>query len=279
MAWFRLDDQMAFHAKIVAAGNEAAGAWARCGCWSSAQGTDGAVPWPVALTIATRPVWDRLVAVGLCDLSEDGESLSIHDFLDWNPTASEVARLRNNRAKAGRNGGKQKASKSLASARPLLGVCQHSVLANPCPIPSPDPNPEIQNAHTLRAGAREQAEPAAPPRQSASPDAARIAAELAKHPSLATLPPELPEILLGRAMARGTRLEWLAEAIAEAAADVAGQGLDTAAVQRTVRAYCDRARPKRPDAPTARKFRTQTSVQPTAPGQLEAWANAAKQRG
>mgnify|MGYP001371796582 CR=1 FL=1 len=52
MAWARLDDQFAFHHKVVKAGNEVAGIFARAICWSSANDTDGFIPDEIALLLA-----------------------------------------------------------------------------------------------------------------------------------------------------------------------------------------------------------------------------------
>ena len=94
MSWFRLNDEGAFHAKVLAAGNEAYGAWCRAGQWSSAHLTEGFIAEPVALSIAPRRVWERLRestagrSVGLVE--ERAGGWQIHDFLDCNPTAEEV---------------------------------------------------------------------------------------------------------------------------------------------------------------------------------------------
>ncbi len=54
MAWARLDDQFAFHRKVVKAGNEVAGIFSRSICWSSANDTDGFIPDEIALLIAGK---------------------------------------------------------------------------------------------------------------------------------------------------------------------------------------------------------------------------------
>ena len=52
MSWFKVDDQLAFNAKVVAAGNEAMGLWVRAGSWSAAQLTDGFIPEHMANAMA-----------------------------------------------------------------------------------------------------------------------------------------------------------------------------------------------------------------------------------
>ncbi len=153
MTWFKIDDKFSFNEKVLGAGNQAIGAWSRAGSWSSERGTDGVVPWSVALTIDQREVWDKLIEVGLCDLSDDGQELTIHNFLRYNPSASKVAKTRKSRAKAGALGGKQKASNALANASQVAGndlANQKHAPGNditkswpPDPDPDPDPKSEI----------------------------------------------------------------------------------------------------------------------------------------
>jgi hypothetical protein len=146
MAWFRLDDQGAFHAKVLAAGNDAYGAWCRAGQWSSGHGTEGRIPRSTALTVARQKVWDRLVATGLCEsLGDDG--WQIHDFLDWNPTVEEVDGRRATRSEAGRQGGLKKAAnvaarKQAASKPPSKTLASAQQNSAPIPIPIPIPIPE-----------------------------------------------------------------------------------------------------------------------------------------
>lgn len=154
MAWFRLDDQGAFHAKVIAAGNEAYGAWCRAGQWSSLHLTEGRIPRATALTIARQKIWERLVASGLCvSLGDDG--YQIHDFLDWNPSAAEVLAKREARADAGRKGGirrgESRRPKQPAKQVPSIGqandqakgeaIASAKTKQNSTPIPIPIPIP------------------------------------------------------------------------------------------------------------------------------------------
>ena len=104
MTWFRVDDQSPFHRKVIAAGNEAWGAFCRGGAVSSGQRTDGFVADEVAFLIAAEPIWKRLVEVKLAHREDGGWRL--HDYTDWNPTAKEVEKLRKAKASAGKVGGR-----------------------------------------------------------------------------------------------------------------------------------------------------------------------------
>lgn len=91
MAWVRVDDNAAFHGKIVHAGNEAVGVWIRCLAWCNSNLTDGVVPRHIALLIADqeqRPI-DRLLAAGLFEVGGEGV-FQIHDFADYQMSAAEV---------------------------------------------------------------------------------------------------------------------------------------------------------------------------------------------
>jgi hypothetical protein len=165
MSWFRLDDQGAFHAKVIRAGNDAYGAWCRAGQWSSAQLTDGRIPWRVALTIGPRKLWTRLLDAGLCD-PVDGDNLRIHDFLVYNPTAEEV---RAERARKARNVADLRARRRTQVtadvtdpvAAPVTGNVTGNVTggvtgvkSRPDPDPDPDPLLTLSGESTARVAAQ-----------------------------------------------------------------------------------------------------------------------------
>lgn len=108
MSWFKVDDTSAFNAKVMAAGNEAWGAFCRVGAWCAQQLSDGRFSRAIALTIAPMRVWEKLSAVGLVDRLENGE-MQMHDYLDRNPSREQVmaerefARRRVNRFRSGLN--------------------------------------------------------------------------------------------------------------------------------------------------------------------------------
>ena len=186
MSWFRVDDKAAFHRKIIAAGNEACGAFFRAGAWSSGEGTNGFIPLEIGLLIAPQTVWDRLVAVpshctaGLAEeeITSTGgvtgvSGWRLHDFLDYNPEAGELAQKRealsDARRRAGAAGGvrsgesrrskpeanreakgeanpkqtgKQNASKNEAPSHPIPSHPRESARAlSPRPAPAPTAPP------------------------------------------------------------------------------------------------------------------------------------------
>lgn len=104
MGWFKVDDQLAFHAKIVAAGNAAMGLWIRAGSWSSAQLTDGFIPVHMANAMANGMAneCDALVTAGLWDEVDGG--FQFHDWSHFQPSAEEEREKRRNRSLAGKKG-------------------------------------------------------------------------------------------------------------------------------------------------------------------------------
>lgn len=89
MPWFRVDDGSAFNAKVLAAGNEAWGAFCRVGAHCAQQLTDGHFSRALALTIAPKRIWERLIEVGLVDAIDKG-GMVIHDYLQRNPSKEQV---------------------------------------------------------------------------------------------------------------------------------------------------------------------------------------------
>ncbi len=150
--WAKLCSTFAFHRKIIEAGNEAAGAFARMISFACGNLTDGRISASVALTIAGRAdIIDRLVEVTLLDRAEDGYEL--HDFADYNPSGDEVrARsevLREKRAEAGRRGAAARWQTDGKLPSPLPSDARQTdskgdgkrMAPIPIPIPIPDPNP------------------------------------------------------------------------------------------------------------------------------------------
>lgn len=78
MTWFKVDDNLAFHAKVVAAGNPALGLWVRAGSWSAQQLTDGFVPDHMLAALGTKQQAQRLVDVRLWERVEGG-----YTFHEW----------------------------------------------------------------------------------------------------------------------------------------------------------------------------------------------------
>src|SRR4051812_35973880 len=88
MPWFKVDDNLAFHHKVVAAGNPAIGLWARAGSLCAQQLTDGFVPDHMVAAMGTLAQAKRLVEVGLWDRVEGG--YSFHGWAERQPSKAHV---------------------------------------------------------------------------------------------------------------------------------------------------------------------------------------------
>ncbi|MEU3011094.1 hypothetical protein [Nocardia asteroides] len=93
MPWFRVDDDAAFHSKIVAAGNAAVGLWTRAGSWSSRELTDGFIPAHMIASMGTPAQAKKLVQVRLWDKVDGG--YQFHQWAERQPfTKADVERKR-----------------------------------------------------------------------------------------------------------------------------------------------------------------------------------------
>lgn len=267
MSWFRIDDKSAFHRKVLKAGNEAWGAICRAGAVSAGEGTDGRVTTETMVAIAPMKVWQRAIAAGLVEQVDD-TSFQLHDYLQWNESASEIEA----RAAARRKKG-QDAAEARWGARGRLRSHEHqpgkhkavpqapqqdaSGMLQASPEHAQSSADALPHAHAPSCPSPYRSDPYAPSERVAHAHARlheghltveAIADELAAHHRLAQLATDtdFASTLLSRAMGKGTKPEWLVYAIAEAAADTPA-GEQTHSTMKRVRAYCDRARPPRRD--------------------------------
>lgn len=92
MPWFKVDDTLAFHAKVVTAGNAAMGLWVRAGAWCAQQLTDGHVPNHMISVLGTTGQAKALVTAGLWTRVDGG--YDFHEWSDRQPSREQVERER-----------------------------------------------------------------------------------------------------------------------------------------------------------------------------------------
>lgn len=102
MPWFRVDDNLAFHAKTVAAGNAAMGLWVRAGAWAMHQLTDGHIPTNVARALGNAAQAKALVTAGLWREVDGG--YEFHEWGDRQPSKVDVTRAAEAKGQAGARG-------------------------------------------------------------------------------------------------------------------------------------------------------------------------------
>jgi hypothetical protein len=93
MTWLKVDDQLHHHPKIETAGLAAVGLWVRCGSYAAAYLTEGHIPASIARALGRPRDIAALLDVGLWVPNGMG-GFTMHDFLDYNPTAEQVRRER-----------------------------------------------------------------------------------------------------------------------------------------------------------------------------------------
>lgn len=108
MPWFKVDDQLAFNAKVMLAGNSAMGLWVRAGSWSSGQLTGGFIPAHMANAMANPMANpcdpDALAFSGLWREVEGG--YQFHDWEDFQPDAELEKKKRKETSEARSAAGK-----------------------------------------------------------------------------------------------------------------------------------------------------------------------------
>lgn len=114
MTWFMVDDTLALHHKVVAAGNDAMGLWVRAGSWCGQHLTDGFIPEHVVKLLGTRRQADKLVTSGLWRVVDGG--WAFHDWSDKQLSREQVQSKREARAAAGSLGGKASGASRRAKA-------------------------------------------------------------------------------------------------------------------------------------------------------------------
>lgn len=114
MPWFKVDDNLGFHHKVIAAGNPAMGLWVRAGSICAQQLTDGFVPDHMVAALGTKTQAEKLVTVGLWDHAQGG--YRFHGWAERQPSKADVeaeraaAKERMRAFRAQKKQGKQKAS-------------------------------------------------------------------------------------------------------------------------------------------------------------------------
>ena len=88
MPWFKVDDNLGFHHKVIAAGNPAMGLWVRAGSVCAQQLTDGFVADHVVAALGTSAQARRLVEVGLWGRVDGG--YRFHEWTERQPSRADV---------------------------------------------------------------------------------------------------------------------------------------------------------------------------------------------
>ena len=166
MTWAKVDDNLAFHPKVLKAGNEAMGVWVRAMSYSAQQLTDGFIPREIVFAFGAEDVADQLVVSGLWHEASGG--YEFNDWCEYQPSAADEKERRSaisrKRSESGRVGaGKrwQNDSKPIANENDLPSPLPYRLPSDLdsktiAPNPNPNPNPKtpkgVNNAHPSLEG-------------------------------------------------------------------------------------------------------------------------------
>jgi hypothetical protein len=139
MAWGKVDDNFAFHPKVLQAGNEAIGLWTRAMSYSCQQLTDGFIPVEaVAALGADASVASRLVQSGLWDEAEGG--WAFHQWSQYQPSGADVKARRDQISAKRSEAGKKGMSTRWDNKTDNKPIANEYQTYNPEPEPEPEPN-------------------------------------------------------------------------------------------------------------------------------------------
>jgi hypothetical protein len=140
MTWFKVDDQLAFHPKTVACGNQAMGLWVRAGAWSAQMLTNGHIP--DAMIVALGGTADDAKALvdgrfwhapgAECEVCEAQgllpfeEGYQFHNWIQYQPVRVDVRLAREEQARSGREGSHQRWHVKRGIVNPSCDFCRKS---------------------------------------------------------------------------------------------------------------------------------------------------------
>lgn len=286
MTWAKLDDRFCIHRKIVEVGNAGAGLFVRLLTWSCMMKSNGIVTEKVIASFdddVTLPLTSRLVAAGLLERHADGTYV-IHDFAEFNPLTSHDASAsvtgtvtkskgaqRQARYIAKKHAEKHASADSSLTASPsasasVTDAVTDGVTLTGARVPLPDPDP-IKRSSALQHARGALAE--VPPPEPLGPEATEVLRMLRKQKIIEPVAtPKLAETIASRILSNGTKLEWIEQAISDAALEAesnaaVGSPLAPVALARMVAKFCGHARPPK-DPPSQPSANSTNAVKPAS---------------
>jgi len=126
VTWFRVDDNLAMHPKVMMAGNAAMGLWVRAGSYCGQHNTDGFLPASMAKTLGTPAQIRALLDAGLWHKCGDG--YEFHEWSERQPSREDVEEMRearhSERAASGSQGAHLRWHVKRGVTNPDCGWCQ-----------------------------------------------------------------------------------------------------------------------------------------------------------
>ena len=94
MPWLKVSDTFMQHDKVLRLSGNAIALWLEASCYANLHLTDGLIKPHVLAMMRFRKFAQELRDVGLWEPDQDGQGDRIHDYLDYNPPASQVLAYR-----------------------------------------------------------------------------------------------------------------------------------------------------------------------------------------
>lgn len=162
MSWLRLEDNMLDHPKWIRAiregGEGVTTVWLRLVSWCSRNLTDGVIPGDMVAEVAqvragkTRSKALRALEEARLITRGDHEEITIVDYLERNPSRSQVQADRERRARAQQN---RRVTGNVTGHAPTTVPSCNDVPSRPVPIPSPSHSQKSEIARAQPVEVRE----------------------------------------------------------------------------------------------------------------------------
>lgn len=158
MTWGKIDDQLAFHPKALAAGNEALGMWVRSMSYSCQMLTGGFISSEIVTAMGGAKIASKLVDAGLWHVADGG--YQFHDWEKYQPCAEtekiKRERTRQARSEAGKMGAESRWNdkpKPEPMANDMANGMANAMakpMANAWQNDAPEPEPDIKEVVVVK---------------------------------------------------------------------------------------------------------------------------------
>ena len=154
MTWGKIDDQLAFHPKALAAGNEALGMWVRSMSYSCQMLTGGFISSEIVTAMGGTKIAKKLVEAGLWLVADGG--YQFHDWEKYQPCAEtekiKRERTRQARSEAGKMGANSRWNDK-PKPKPMANDMANGMangMANEWQNDAPEPEPEYKEVVVVK---------------------------------------------------------------------------------------------------------------------------------
>lgn len=144
MTWGKIDDQLAFHPKALAAGNEALGMWVRSLSYSCQMLTGGFISSEIVTAMGGTKIAKKLIQAGLWLVADGG--YQFHDWEKYQPCA-ETEKIKRERTRQARSEAGKLGAEARWNDKPnqeSMANDMANAMANEWQNDAPEPEPNIK---------------------------------------------------------------------------------------------------------------------------------------